>query len=479
MEHIDISDQLELFKEHIENSKNLRIIVSGPFGSGKTYFLDKFFDNNTAYNLIKLYPVNYSVASNEDIFQLIKFDVLFELLCNPGVEFNKEYFDNFLTGQLFVQQNAFDIIKPLIEKIPKIGKATATAADTLIKFSEKYEEFHKDVQVDDFKKATDFIKKIKNAIASVEEDSITELIRASIQSLSVENKETVLLIDDLDRIDPEHIFRILNVFSSHFDSHTNGNKFFFDKIILVCDVENIRTIFHNRYGSNIDFSGYIDKFYSRNIFRFNNNLNIEQFIERSIQLIDGNDVFNHALGIREGSSQYFFLVCILKDLLARHYINLRKLRGLEKMPFAKVNSISASLPGGNRLSRTEHPIIVIIELLIDILGSKKVLLEAVNDLQNFNASVESQSKIFAGLMLPLLGIKENRLDSGQICSFFNPEKNKPFKYRLWETRDKVFYADFNLQDHGYEPSLDFDTHQINVLNLFLQLIQQLDKYKVI
>jgi len=479
MEHIDISNHLELFKEHIENKENLRIVVSGAFGSGKTYFLNNFFKDNSEYNLIKLYPVSYSVASNEDIFELIKFDVLFELLCNPDVQFDKEYFDRLLTSQVFVQQNAFDILKPLIEKIPKIGKATTTATEIMIAFSEKYEKFHKNVQVDDLKKAIGYIKQIKAAIASVEEDSITELIRASVQSLSGENKKTVLLIDDLDRIDPEHIFRILNVFSSHFDIHTNENKFFFDKIILVCDVDNIRTIFHNRYGSNIDFSGYIDKFYSRNIFRFDNNLNVEQFIERCIQLIACNDVTKHAIGIREYSTQYIFLVCILKDLLSRHYINLRKLLALNKLPFSKVDVLAPSLPGGQRLSRTAHPIIVIVDLLVEILGSKKVLFEAVSDLQNFNISVESQSNEFAGLILPLLGIKENKLDRNKIYSFFNSEKGLSFKYRLLATQDGVFYADFNIETQAYDHNTDFVSQQINVLNLFLQLIQQLDKYKVI
>jgi KAP family P-loop domain len=282
MEEIDISNHIKNFKEHLDIEGNLRIVVSGAFGSGKTYFLNKFFADNKGFNLIKLFPVNYSVASNEDIFELIKFDVLFELLGNPQISFDKEYFNSFLTSQVFIQQNAFDILKPLIEKIPKIGKLVVKATDVLINFSEKFEKFHKAVQVDDLQKVGAYIEKIKNAIASIEEDSITELIRVSVQSLANEKTKTVLLIDDLDRVDPEHIFRILNVFSSHFDMARDENKFFFDRIILVCDVDNIRNIFHNRYGSNIDFSGYIDKFYSRNIFRFDNNLKVREVIIKLI-----------------------------------------------------------------------------------------------------------------------------------------------------------------------------------------------------
>ena len=48
------------------------------------------------------------------------------------------------------------------------------------------------------------------------------------------------------------------------------NKFGFHKIVLVCDIENIRNLFYSKYGANVDFSGYIDKFYSREIYYFDN-----------------------------------------------------------------------------------------------------------------------------------------------------------------------------------------------------------------
>ena len=80
----------------------------------------------------------------------------------------------------------------------------------------------------------------------------------------------VLIIEDLDRIDPAHIFRILNVFSAHFDRHTpgvvefettcGGNKFCLDKIISVCDIDNIKNIYAHIYGEKTDFIGYISKF---------------------------------------------------------------------------------------------------------------------------------------------------------------------------------------------------------------------------
>src|SRR5690606_38625896 len=109
-----------------------------------------------------------------------------------------------------------------------------------------------------------------------EEDFYSQLILQLVNQLKASQsdtddcKETVLIIDDLDRVDPDHIFRILNVLSAQIDKVGTNNKFGFDKIILVFDQCNVRNIFKNRYGANVDYVGYIDKFYSHVIFEFKN-----------------------------------------------------------------------------------------------------------------------------------------------------------------------------------------------------------------
>lgn len=65
----------------------------------------------------------------------------------------------------------------------------------------------------------------------------------------------MLVVEDLDRIDPAHLFRILNVFSAHIDycykygnkaeDSIAGNKFGLDNIVLVCDFSNIRKLFRH------------------------------------------------------------------------------------------------------------------------------------------------------------------------------------------------------------------------------------------
>src|SRR4051812_17546947 len=71
------------FTQHLNIPVNERIIFSAKFGMGKTTFLKWYFAQDDAkekFNCIHLFPVNYSIAGNEDIFRYIKYDVIVELL---------------------------------------------------------------------------------------------------------------------------------------------------------------------------------------------------------------------------------------------------------------------------------------------------------------------------------------------------------------------------------------------------------------
>lgn len=110
-----------------------------------------------------------------------------------------------------------------------------------------------------------YFKKYDQTPGIYEHDCYTQLITNAIECWRLENstKNIILMIEDLDRMDPSHVFRILNIFSAHIDySYTNEycNKFGFDKIITVCLYENIRNIFKHVYGDKTDFNGYIRKF---------------------------------------------------------------------------------------------------------------------------------------------------------------------------------------------------------------------------
>lgn len=68
---IDISKQIRDLRTHLEINK--RTILSAKFGDGKTTFLQEFFNQyEEELFAITIRPVNYSIASNEDVFEYIK-----------------------------------------------------------------------------------------------------------------------------------------------------------------------------------------------------------------------------------------------------------------------------------------------------------------------------------------------------------------------------------------------------------------------
>lgn len=52
-----------------------------PLGEGKSFFLNHFIkERSKDYDFITLYPTNYQVCDNKDIFEYIKRDILLALL---------------------------------------------------------------------------------------------------------------------------------------------------------------------------------------------------------------------------------------------------------------------------------------------------------------------------------------------------------------------------------------------------------------
>ena len=83
-------------------------MLSAPFGHGKSTFLDVFFEAmNEEYDVFKVYPVNYSVSNNKDIFKYIKADILLQLLSYENVNLNQI--------PISIEEKAFDAIskKPI------------------------------------------------------------------------------------------------------------------------------------------------------------------------------------------------------------------------------------------------------------------------------------------------------------------------------------------------------------------------------
>ena len=104
-----------------------------------------------------------------------------------------------------------------------------------------------------------------------EHDLYTELIEKTLTFIHERDNKfnSTLIIEDMDRIDPAHLFRILNVLGAHLDNGSgNGNKFGFKNIILVLDYKTTAHVFHHFYGEHANYDGYMSKFISHNVFHY-------------------------------------------------------------------------------------------------------------------------------------------------------------------------------------------------------------------
>jgi hypothetical protein len=228
-----------LFKSSIDLEDNHRIIFSAKFGAGKTYFLKSFFKEYSAsYEAVFLYPVNYQVCANEDIFELVKFDLLRSLLkILPKRKVIPADYKHIVDKFKALRNNEQGVLKKLLKLTSKltrgitvnIGLNLGLEASLDLEISQIINNFIELSEKDPKEQNTEptpeehvrsFLKEIE-AAQKLHEDTATRFIKNATERIKEKNKEKklVLVIDDFDRIDPEHIFRLLNIFSAHLEDH--------------------------------------------------------------------------------------------------------------------------------------------------------------------------------------------------------------------------------------------------------------------
>lgn len=279
---------IEKFKAHLLDDSNTRILFSGKYGIGKTMFLNAFFDPESQkktfgeekFAYYRLSPVNYSIAASEDIVDYIKYDIILEFL-RKGQDFETKDFTYLDTLPSYLKKNLLSVAKVLVSMIPKVGKEVVKTHEEIMKLWEEFEKYAEAANTTDGDKLSQYVSTIEGKAGSpYVNDIVTKIIQHVVHK---KGTDSVLIIDDLDRLDPEHIFRLLNIFSVHLGDHpteVTGNKFGFKKLIIVCDYNNIRHLFNHRYGPHTDFAGYIDKFYSTSVFHFDNRAAIVAVIQK-------------------------------------------------------------------------------------------------------------------------------------------------------------------------------------------------------
>ena len=365
--------EAERFETFLDLPNNHRILFSGKYGSGKTYFLHEFFATRKKdeYETFHLFPTNYAIAKNEDVVKLLQFDILYEHLIKGYLAPSEKMFSTKETMASFVQSNLPKIIKDVVSHCGKIGKKMSDVFDTYTQLATQYEDFDKGVNQSEEDKARETFYNLMN---EVEYNATTELIEMVNFTIS---KQKVLIVDDLDRIDPEHIFRLLNLFSAqtsnYFSAHwpigQDDNRYGFDKIIFVCDIDNIRNIFRAKYGDGVDFAGYIDKFYSIAPYFFNNNNMVAQEAHRFVASIDS----EWPVHSREQFSS------LVRMLLFHNVITLRKLKEKEFAHWEYPTRKHPSIIQGNNIWS-----VGILDLMLFLFGTKE---DAIAALKKHNEEI--------------------------------------------------------------------------------------------
>lgn len=285
---IPIFDAMERFEKHLFSHD--RVILSAKFGDGKSFFLNKFKEKckneeNSPFEFITLYPINYQVLENKDIFELIKHDILLQMLQQKMIDVNYEVTDK-MAFEFYVQTHFFSVGESFLSMLKSCGAEDSVtmglfAAFKTVNWLKSLKE-----QVNKFKKEVDQTAFIDEYLAQFDEksvyenDVITKIIRDNIRCYqgAEKKKRVVLIIEDMDRLDPAHLFRIMNVFSAHMDYGYRSlqpindtlvdNKFGFSNVVFVMHEDNTKSLFHHFYGEKTDYEGYITKFYNKDIFQF-------------------------------------------------------------------------------------------------------------------------------------------------------------------------------------------------------------------
>lgn len=293
---IPVDDAIERFQNHLLSHD--RVILSAKFGDGKSFFLNEFKkkcedSKDSPFKFITLYPVNYQVLENKDIFEIIKHDVLLQMLMLRMIDVNYEI-TNEMALAFYLQTHFSTVAESFFSMLHLIGIADHQTQGLLDIFkSISWLKSLKD-EVNAVKKEIDQSDYLDSYLATFDEksvyenDIVTKIIRDNIDTYQKSyNKKVVLIIEDMDRLDPAHLFRIMNVFSAHMDygyrsmqpidDSLVGNKFGVSNVVFVMHEQNTKALFHHFYGDYADYEGYMSKFYNKDIFNFSLNEEKEKY----------------------------------------------------------------------------------------------------------------------------------------------------------------------------------------------------------
>jgi hypothetical protein len=458
------------FEDLMSLPENKRVFFSGKFGSGKTFFLKEFFEreeNIEKYEVFHLYPVNYQISENHDVVSLIKYDILLELYKRDNTLFDsdveattKSEEFQLLLKYIKKEVNIKDILRQGIAALSSAGAASGDPTTTifsslgkpfidLLSFDDEFQSFIK------VEKGTDKQEDVNNFIAEVRkldisaDDYVSFLIAEEVKNLKG-SKKSILIIDDIDRIDPDHLFRIMNVFSSQFDD-SDKNKFGFDMVILVGHVDNIKSIFAHKYGEDTDFNGYFDKFYTAEPYYFNNNKAVKEAVPQMVRKIQSNDTF-----IKKALENHEYLATVLEETI----YDIIQVKGLNVRDLYKpINSEFTSLKektfyNDEFVSKIPQQFDIGMQVIIGMVGGVSDFIEIISRIKKLKLDKEYDDvyRVCSGVML---------------SSIMDVDINSP--HTLWEKDGNKY--DVRVTSRGSNhPTVVDEIYEGDIYEMYLDLL---------
>ena len=418
----DIFNQpIDEFKKHLEDEDNGRIIFSGHYGVGKTRFLEDFFQpenqrkilGKEKYNVYRLSPVNYALVHNDDIIDYIKYDIVTDFL-KREYHSGQSYADLFSTLPEFLNKHADLVLATVCYMIPKVGKEVEEIWNKIMEVRKEWQKYQVEKKKMDEDWLEDLLSKVETKAGSFyANDVVTAIIK---QWVNREGKHNILIIDDLDRLDPEHIFRILNVFSAHFGKDyfdLTQNKFGFNKVILVADYGNIRNLFHHRYGEKADFAGYMDKFFSTEVYHFDNNAALTSILKKVFDSFSFKNVGREQEGFHHQLFGDGFLLQLLTLFVSARRVRLRSLVRL----YGKEWDIHRQPIQFSRkhqpIDAYQFPMVMRLRFLQDLIGDPVILDHLLDECREKNIPFDPRDQFFGTLLLVASFRKHNYLASSE------------------------------------------------------------------
>lgn len=501
------------FTRHLGIKNNHRIIFSGRYGIGKTTFLKEFFtkkkyldfdEKSIEYKCIHLYPVNYQVGENIDVFEYIKYDILIRLLMEDDLEIDNEQI-NLSTALPFLLENNIaetlstltHLAEPILTYTTKV-KGVSSAFDKILTLKEKLKkEFEKVNKDNEYDRIKELINSYRNTKGSIYEHDLYSILISNLLDRWTESElvkgekkkqyKSVLIIDDLDRIDPHHAFRLFNIFSAHFDQKEEDiNKFGFNKIIFVCDIENVRSIFSHFYGGSVSFSGYIDKFYSKIPYYFNPIDEIvkhyDKFSSTTFKFYGFGGLPNDDKRLNESYQEIIyngksFFKNILALVIKANGLSIRNLIRIENNEI-EISCYSKHRLKGNQYSDARFLIVIVAHILLHYAGSSHevyYILKRCESLVSANPQLVSDVRMtMIRHSLAYLSLYANIEEDNQTLSY-NLEDGTIIKYELKLPLGGLEFVDVDEMKVFDASALEGEI-KINNINPFVLLIPAIQKY---